>query len=173
MVRFLVIGVIAALCAIGAAQQLNAFGDAGAPHVAAAAAVASDQSTAAGSPYGEASIEKSPDGHFWADAQVNGGHPIHFLVDTGATVVALTARDAASLGIDPGSLDYAYTVMTANGPARAAAVKLADISVDRAEVADVQAFVIDQGLQQSLLGMSYLGRLTKFEATQDTLILKS
>jgi len=63
--------------------------------------------------------------------------------------------------------------MTANGPARAASVKLGDISVDRAEVADVQAFVIDQGLQTSLLGMTYLGRLAKFEATQDTLILKS
>ena len=174
MVRFLVIGVIAAVCAIGAAKHLNTFGEAGAPHAATAAAVTGDQGEiTSSSGNGEASIVKSPDGHFWADAQVNGGHPIHFLVDTGATAVALTARDAASLGIDPTSLNYAYTVTTANGPARAAAVKLGDISVDRADVADVQAFVIDQGLQTSLLGMTYLGRLSKFEATQDTLVLKS
>ena len=174
MVRFLVIGVIAAMCAIGAAKQLNTFGDAGAAHAAAATAVASDDGAAApGAPNGEASIVKSPDGHFWADAQVNGGHPVHFLVDTGATAVALTANDARSLGIDPSSLDYRYTVTTANGPARAAAVKLGDISVDRADVADVQAFVIDQGLQTSLLGMTYLGRLSKFEATPDTLVLRS
>ncbi len=173
MVRFLVIGVIAALCAIGAAQQLNGLGAAGAPHAAAVTTSEGPAEAASTSTYGEASIVKSPDGHFWADAQVNGGHPVHFLVDTGATAVALTARDAASLGIDPSSLNYAYTVMTANGPARAAAVKLGDISVDRADVADVQAFVIDQGLQTSLLGMTYLGRLSKFEATPDTLVLKS
>jgi aspartyl protease family protein len=173
MVRFLVIGVIAAMCAIGAAQQLNAFGASGPPHAASAAAVTSDAVAASSSAYGEASIVKSPDGHFWADAQVNGGHPIHFLVDTGATAVALTANDARSLGIDPSTLNYAYTVTTANGPARAAAVKLGDVSVDRADVADVQAFVIDQGLQTSLLGMTYLGRLSKFEATHDTLVLKS
>jgi aspartyl protease family protein len=174
MVRFLLIGVIAAMCAIGAAQRLSTFGVAGAPHAAAATSASVDGSpSASGSTYGQASIVKSPDGHFWADAQVNGSHPVHFLVDTGATAVALTANDARSLGIDPSSLDYRYTVTTANGPARAAAVKLGDISVDRAEVEDVQAFVIDQGLQTSLLGMTYLGRLSKFEATQDTLVLKS
>jgi aspartyl protease family protein len=173
MVRFLVIGVIAALCAIGAAQQLSGAGIGGAPQAATVTATADGPPDAAASTYGEASIVKSPDGHFWADAQVNGGHPVHFLVDTGATAVALTAADARSLGIDPSSLDYRYTVVTANGPARAAAVKLGDISVDRADVQDVQAFVIDQGLQTSLLGMSYLGRLSKFEATPDTLVLKS
>jgi len=63
--------------------------------------------------------------------------------------------------------------MTANGPARAAAVKLGLVSVGRAEVTDVQAYVIDKGLETSLLGMSYLGRLSKFEATQDALVLRS
>ena len=62
---------------------------------------------------------------------------------------------------------------TANGPARAAEVKLGMVSVGRAEVEDVQAFVIDSGLETSLLGMTYLGRLSKFEATQDALVLKS
>ena len=173
MVRFVVIGVVAALCAIGAAQQLSGFGIEGPPHAAAITAPADDAAPNSGSAYGEASIVKSPDGHFWADAQVNGGHPIHFLVDTGATAVALTANDARSLGIDPTNLDYRYTVTTANGQARAAAVRLTDISVDHAHVEDVQAFVIDQGLQTSLLGMTYLGRLSKFEATPDTLVLRS
>jgi aspartyl protease family protein len=171
MVRFLVIGVIATLCAIGAAQQLGGAGVAVAPQ--AAAATATETPVEAAPSDGQASIVKSPDGHFWADAQVNGGHPIHFLVDTGATAVALTANDARSLGIDPSSLDYRYTVTTANGQARAAAVKLSNVSVDRAEVENVQAYVIDQGLQTSLLGMTYLGRLSKFEATPDTLVLRS
>jgi aspartyl protease family protein len=171
MVRFLVIGVIATLCAIGAARQLGGAGAGAAPQAAVAAA--SETPSDAAPSDGQASIVKSPDGHFWADAQVNGGHPIHFLVDTGATAVALTANDARSLGIDPSSLDYRYTVTTANGQARAAAVKLSNVSVDRAEVENVQAYVIDQGLQTSLLGMTFLGRLSKFEATPDTLVLKS
>ena len=172
MVRFLVIGVVAALCAVGAAQQLNGFGYRGEPHAAAATATGGDGAAQA-STFGEAQVVKSPDGHFWVDADVNGGHPVHFLIDTGATAVTLTASDARSLGIDPTTLDYRYTVMTANGPAHAAPVKLGDISVDHAEIEDVQALVIDQGLPTSLLGMSYLGRLSKFEATPDTLVLRS
>ena len=98
---------------------------------------------------------------------------MHFLIDTGATAVFLTAEDARGLGIDPGVLAYSQAVTTANGPARAAPVKLGVVTVGGAQVADVQAFVIDNGLPTSLLGMSFLGRLTKFEATQDTLTLKS
>ena len=63
--------------------------------------------------------------------------------------------------------------MTANGPARAAAVKLDNVAVGRAEVTGVEAFVIDKGLETSLLGMTFLGRLSKFEATPDALVLKS
>ncbi|HTX51506.1 MAG TPA: TIGR02281 family clan AA aspartic protease, partial [Caulobacteraceae bacterium] len=140
-----------------------------------AAAVATVAPTAPPTPAlgsGEASIAKSPDGHFWADADVD-GHQLHFLIDTGATAVALTAADARSLGIDPDTLTYSYTVTTANGPARAAAVKLGLVSVGRAEVADVDAFVIDKGLETSLLGMTYLGKLSKFEATPDAMVLRS
>jgi aspartyl protease family protein len=122
--------------------------------------------------YGEASIAKSPDGHFWADAEVD-GQTLRFLVDTGATAVALKADDARRLGIQPEGLAYDYTVVTANGPAHAARVKLGRVAVGRAEVADVDAFVIDHGLETSLLGMTYLGRLSKFEATPYALVLKS
>ena len=174
MVRFLMIGVVGALCAMGGARMLNA---AASPRTSEqpAAAVATVEPDASQPPRvetAEASIAKSTDGHFWADADVD-GHPVRFLVDTGATAVALTADDARNLGIEPSSLQYEYTVMTANGPARAAQVKLGLVSVGRAEVSDVQAFVIDKGLGTSLLGMSYLGRLAKFEATPDAMVLKS
>jgi aspartyl protease family protein len=170
MVRFLMIGAIAALCAMGGARMLTAIAanKAAPPPAAAVVTVLPEPSTESG----EASIAKSTDGHFWANAEVD-GHPVRFLVDTGATAVALTADDARNLGIDPSSLQYQYTVMTANGPAKAAEVKLGSISVGRAEVSGVDAFVIDKGLETSLLGMSYLGRLSKFEATQDALVLKS
>jgi aspartyl protease family protein len=118
-----------------------------------------------------ATIAKSSDGHFWADADID-GHDVRFLVDTGASAVSLTPDDAERLGFSPGSLAYNYQVSTANGQTVAARVKLDRISVAGAEVRDVDAYVIQQGLPTSLLGMSYLGRLSQFEATQSALILR-
>jgi aspartyl protease family protein len=174
MVRFMMIGVVAVLCAMGGARVLTSIAaNNNAPQPSAAVAtVAPDASQPQSTESGEASIAKSTDGHFWANAEVD-GHPVRFLVDTGATAVALTADDARNLGLDPSSLQYQYTVMTANGPAKAAQVKLGLVSVGRAEVSDVDAFVIDKGLETSLLGMSYLGRLARFEATPDALVLRS
>ena len=107
----------------------------------------------------------------WAEAAVN-GHEVKFLVDTGATAVSLTTDDARRLGIDPAGLNYDAKVITASGPARAARIKLDSISVAGAQVRDVDALVIETGLQTSLLGMTYLGRLSQFEATQTGMILR-
>jgi aspartyl protease family protein len=120
---------------------------------------------------GAATIAKSPDGHYWADADID-GHDVRFLVDTGASAVSLTPGDAERLGFEPGSLVYDYQVVTANGQTLAAKVKLDRISVAGAEVRNVDAYVIQQGLPTSLLGMSYLGRLSQFEATRSALILR-
>jgi len=117
-----------------------------------------------------ATVLKSSDGHYWADATVN-GQTVRVLVDTGASEVALTQTDAMRLGISPGSLNYSLQVTTANGQTRAAPVKLSYVSVAGAQVQNVDALVIENGLQTSLLGMTYLGRLSQFEATQTALIL--
>lgn len=172
MVRFLVIGAIAAFCSIFAARALDLLGH-GQPTVAAAAvatAPAAVESSSDGD--AEATIGKGADGHFWADATVD-GRSVRFLVDTGATTVALTMSDARNLGLDPDTMSYTYTVMTANGAAPAAPVRLGVVSIGRAEVSNVQAFVLQSGLETSLLGMSYLGRLSKFEATPDSMVLRS
>lgn len=118
-----------------------------------------------------ASVVKSADGNYWADAVVD-GHAVHFLVDTGASAVSLTTEDAQRLGYAPQSLSYSYQVSTANGPTLAAKVKLESVTVAGAEVRDVDAFVIQNGLPTSLLGMTYLGRLSQFEATPNALILR-
>jgi aspartyl protease family protein len=122
---------------------------------------------------GSGAVQKAADGHFWADAQVAGqaGNPgqVRFLVDTGATAVELTPADAAKLGIKAEALKYGYNVTTAGGSSRAAAVTLASVSINGAKLENVQALVVSEGLDVSLLGMSYLGRLTRFEATRDTL----
>jgi aspartyl protease family protein len=118
-----------------------------------------------------AAIFKSRDGHYWAATEVD-GRWIHCLVDTGATTMALTASDAARLGLHPASLHYTVAVNTAAGQTWAAPVDLARVSVAGAPVDHVAALVVKSGLSASLLGMSYLGRLSKFEATPTTLILR-
>ena len=86
--------------------------------------------------------------------------------------MALTPEDAERLGLEPHSLSYTYQVNTASGIARAARVTLDDVSIAGADVRNVDAYVIETGLPTSLLGMTYLGRLSQFEATQSSLTLR-
>ncbi len=118
-----------------------------------------------------AQVTKASDGHYWAQAQVN-GRWVKFLVDTGASTVALTGADAQRLGFDLDTLNYVHPVITAAGKTAAAAVTLDAVSIAGARVEKVDALVLRDGLATSLLGMSYLGRLTRFEATKTALILR-
>jgi aspartyl protease family protein len=127
--------------------------------------------TAPATPSAAATIPKAADGHYWAEGQVD-GKSVRFLVDTGASAVALTPADAHHLGIDTSDLKFSYKVVTASGEAHAAAVKLGSVTVAGARLDNVDALVIDKGLDTSLLGMSYLGRLSSFQATRGALILQ-
>ncbi|MBQ1541286.1 MAG: TIGR02281 family clan AA aspartic protease [Caulobacteraceae bacterium] len=175
MIRLAAIGVVSLLSAIGAVQAVGGFDRAQQePAANAAVAQASDASgrpMAATAETQAAEVVKAADGHYWAEGDVNGSR-VKFLVDTGASAVALTAADAQRLGFQTASLDYNRKVITANGEARAAQVKLASVSVAGARVADVDALIIDKGLETSLLGMTYLGRLSKIEATRSAMILR-
>jgi len=115
--------------------------------------------------------KNSRDGHFWANAKVNTGS-VHFLVDTGASSVALTLNDAKKAGIKVRDLNFNVPVSTAGGTNYGAYIKLERVSVGAITIRDVDALVIKDGLTTSLLGMSYLGELQKVEATRDTLFLR-
>ena len=114
---------------------------------------------------------KSADGHYWAEADID-GRAIRVMVDTGASVVALTPADAARLGLKLTAADFSGTVLTASGPVRAAPVKLDAVAVAGARVTAVEALVVEQGLPHSLLGISDLGRLSAFTATPAGLTLR-
>ena len=118
-----------------------------------------------------AQVLKAPDGHYWADARIE-GRAVRVMVDTGASVVVLTPADAARLGLKLEADDFSATVTTASGPVRAAPVELKAVAVAGARVEKVQALVVEQGLPHSLLGMSYLGRLSAFTATPAALTLR-
>ena len=175
MLRLAAIAVIGAVSAAASAEAVIALTrDHPNPplrQAEAAAAPAPAPSDAAPATGQAAWIDKSEDGHYWAEAAVN-GEEVRFLVDTGASAVALTPEDAQRLGFDPSNLNYAFTVNTASGQARAAEVNLSSVMVAGAEVDNVQAYVIESGLKTSLLGMTYLGRLSQFEATKTSLILR-
>lgn len=118
------------------------------------------------------SIPKSrADGQFWTDARVNSGH-VRFLVDTGASSVALTPEDARRAGIRLHTLNYDVPISTAGGENVAAYVNLKSVSIGAVTVRNVRALVIPEGLSTSLLGMTYLGELQKVEATPNALILR-
>lgn len=118
------------------------------------------------------SIPKSQrDGQFWADATVNSGY-VRFLVDTGASTVALTKQDAQKAGIRLHELSYNVPISTAGGRNMAARVKLKSISVGSITLRNIDALVVPEGLETSLLGMTYLGQLQKVEATPSALLLR-
>jgi len=116
-------------------------------------------------------IVRSADGHYWAQADVD-GRAVKVLVDTGASFVALTREDAARLGLRLKPEDFTREVQTASGVAKAAPVTLDRVAVAGASVENVEALVVEAGLTHSLLGMSYLGRLSRFEATPSGLTLR-
>lgn len=120
---------------------------------------------------GPAQVLKAADGHYWADAEID-GRAVRVMVDTGASVVALTRADAARLGLSLTDADFSSTVVTASGPVRAAPVELRAVAVAGARVDAVEALVVEDGLPHSLLGMSYLGRLSSFSATPSALTLR-
>jgi aspartyl protease family protein len=102
-------------------------------------------------------LSAGPGGHFLAEGQVNGG-AIRFLVDTGATAVALPASEASRLGIEYRKGRRGVT-QTAAGPAPTYIVKLDSVRVGSIELQNVDAIVIEQGLNVALLGMTFLNRV--------------
>jgi aspartyl protease family protein len=104
-------------------------------------------------------LVRADDGHFWADARVD-GRRLRFVVDTGASHIALRESDAARLGIRPTPRDYTVKVHTANGVGRAAVVQLRTVDVGDIVVRDLPALVHpDDALGVNLLGMSFLAKV--------------
>jgi aspartyl protease family protein len=108
-------------------------------------------------------------GQFWVDAVVNGAS-VRFMVDTGAYMVTLIPTDAAAVGIGRSTLDYSITMSTANGQARAAPVRLRELRIGQLAINDVPALVTEN-LRASLLGMSFLKRLQRFEIGEGVLTI--
>ena len=117
------------------------------------------------------SFRSGLNGHFQINALVDGTE-IRTVFDTGASAVVLTNADAKKVGIDINALQYNVAVSTANGTGRAAQVTLSRLEVGTIERRKVRAFVAEAGaLDTSLLGMSFLGTLSRYAVSGSSLEL--
>lgn len=120
---------------------------------------------------GRIEIPVGRDGHFHLTAQVN-GEPVRFMVDTGASSIALGPADARRVGLDPDDLAYVGRAMTANGQVQTAPVTIDEIAIGDIVDRNVRAWVIGADLDGSLLGMSYLRTFARVRFEGDLLILE-
>lgn len=112
-------------------------------------------------PAGRASVLlfAAPGGHFFADGFIN-GQPVRFLVDTGATMIALSGDQAKRLGIDYRRRGQPGHASTANGVVRVYSLNLDKVEIGPITAYNVEAGVVEGGYpREALLGMSFLGRL--------------
>jgi aspartyl protease family protein len=119
----------------------------------------------------EVRVRADRQGHFIVDAAIN-GRPVTMMADTGASIVVLSFEDAERLGLSPGGLNFTGLAQTANGVSRIAPVTLDRVRIDGITLYGIQAAVAERGaLSGSLLGMSFLGKLSRFEMKGDELVL--
>jgi aspartyl protease family protein len=118
------------------------------------------------------SLPRDARGHFQIEGRID-GQRIGFMVDTGASVVALNEKSAARFGLRPSRGDYNATVTTANGAIKAARTRLAMVEIGGIVVRDVDAMVLpDEALSENLLGLSFLSRLKRFEYANGKMVLE-
>ena len=171
MRSIIVFAAIALVAAVAAPKYASHIGTAPPPGLRLAANAAANTAVSVASNSRSVVVPRDPRGQFEVDARVNGRH-VDFMIDTGASVVALTARDAARLGIHPPPSAFTAEVRTANGTVRAAPTMLDAVEVGDVVVRDVDALVLpDRALSDNLLGLSFLSRLRRFEFSGGKLVL--
>ena len=118
------------------------------------------------------SIPRDSRGQFLAEGRID-GQRIGFMVDTGASVVALNETSAARFGLRPSRGDYNAAVTTANGTVKAARTRIAMLELGGLTVRDVDAMVLpDEALSENLLGLSFLSKLRRFEYANGQMVLE-
>ncbi|MFN3663141.1 TIGR02281 family clan AA aspartic protease [Yoonia sp.] len=119
---------------------------------------------------GTITVPRGAGGHYFLNIDVN-GTPVRFIVDTGASQVVLSERDARRAGIDPDSLTYSGMAATANGMVPTAPVMLDTMTLEGVTEGPVAAVVNGGEMDESLLGMTYLGLYDRIEIANNTLVL--
>lgn len=117
----------------------------------------------------ELRIRKSMDGHFWADAELN-GKKVRFLIDSGATVTSISTDTAARADIEPGG--FPTLVQTANGVVQVRRARVERLKVGSIERRDMAVHVSEAFGPMNVLGMNFLSSLSAWGVEGQWLVLK-
>ncbi len=168
-------------CAIVFSSELKSFGymmfgisppSMDQPRITNATAPSRTDANRGGATGSSVELRVGANGHFFSDADVN-GRRIETMVDTGASLIALTFEDARTIGLAPAPRDFTHQVSTANGVARVAPVTLDRVQIGDITVRDVKAVIVERGkLNMTLLGNSFLGRLSRYEMRAGRMVLE-
>jgi aspartyl protease family protein len=115
-------------------------------------------------------LQKQGNGHFYARPMIE-SRETNALVDTGASMIALTARDARAIGLDWSESDLQPVARGASGEVLGVPVVLDRVTLGGFEAHGVEAAIIPHGLDVTLLGQSFLSRIERVEITGDTMVL--
>ena len=118
----------------------------------------------------EVTLDRSPDRHFYADANVN-GQTVHFLVDTGASEIALTEEDARKVGIAVDPQKYEFIGQGASGMVRGQYVELSKVDLGGIQQSSAKAVVV-QGADVSLLGQPFLENVDEIVIRKGEMVLR-
>lgn len=118
----------------------------------------------------ETVLERESNGHFYVHAKVN-GELVRFVVDTGATGVALTVEDAQRVGIAFSPAEFEHVGEGAAGPVHGKLVRIDEIDIDGKRVENVSGAIL-KGSRLSLLGQSYLSRMGEVQMRGDYMVLR-
>lgn len=138
--------------------------------VQARATVATEDWKTPRSSSGTVVISRGMQGHFFTDGDV-AGKPLNFLVDTGATTVALSRQQAQNVGVDVANLVFDRRMITASGEVRGASVTLPQLRIGDIQLLGVSAVVMDTPTDIALLGQSFLNRIDKVSIEGDKMTL--
>ena len=119
---------------------------------------------------GWTTLERGPGGHFFADAEVN-GRTVHFLIDTGASGVALTTDDARRVGLNFSEAEFSAVGSGASGEVRGKMVSLDRVSLGGHSASNVSGVILEGG-EMSLLGQSFLSQMGTIEISGDRMTIR-
>ena len=119
---------------------------------------------------GETRIERAPDGHYWLRAEIN-GHPTNFLVDTGATLTAVSTETAEAAGLDPREGGLPVLMQTANGSVDAELTTIDELRFGNVAARGLDAIIAPGLGTTNVIGMNLLSRLQSVRLEGETMIL--
>lgn len=121
---------------------------------------------------GEVRLERGSNGHFYTEARVK-GVPIYAVVDTGASVIALTGADARKIGLTWNASEVETVARGASGDVRGVIRRVDSVDVGGIVVRDLEVMIIPEGLDITLLGQNFLGRVTSVEMRGGSMVLSN